>query len=120
MSIAGKPQPRVALLYSVPLLCEALASALDKIAEVQSFPAGRGDTVGLLCSLQPDAVVVDDAAEADEAQRWASRYRLPLVHVSLRERKLRLLRDGAWEESEGTSAEAIRNLLAGSIFTRGS
>jgi hypothetical protein len=119
VNIAGKEQPRVALLYSVPLLCEALSSALANIAEVQSFPAGRGDTVGLLQSIRPDAVVVDDAAEADEVQRWTSRQRLPLVHISLRERKLRLLRDGAWEETDGTSAEAIRNLLTGSIYSRG-
>jgi hypothetical protein len=119
VSIAGREQPRIALLYTVPLLCEALSSAFENIAEVQSFPAGRADVVGLLRSLRPDAVVVDDAAEADEAQRWTSPEGLPLVHISLRERKLRLLRDGAWEESDGTSAEAIRNLLAGSIYARG-
>jgi len=119
VNVAGREQPRIALLYTVPLVCEALSSALENIADVQSFPAGRGDVVGLLQSLRPDAVIVDDAAEADEVQRWTSPQRLPLVHISLRERKLRLLRDGIWEETDGTSAEAVRNLLTGSIYGRG-
>ena len=111
-------QPRVAVLYSVPLLCEALSCALDDIAEVQSFPAGRGDTVGLLRSLSPDAVVVDDPAEAEAARGWTKRHERPLVHVSLRDQKVRLLKDGAWVESPGTTAECIRNVLAGSIYGR--
>jgi hypothetical protein len=116
MTIGGKPQPRVAVVYSVPLLCEALACAMENIAEVQAFPAHRGDTVGLLRSVQPDAVVVDDATEADGARAWAKRHKLPLVHVSLQEQKVRVLRDGDWEETTGTSAESIRNLLAGAIY----
>lgn len=115
---ATKGQPRIAVLYSVPLLCEALLSALENIAEVQTFPARRGDTVGLLRSVQPDAVVVDDADEADEAQRWTKRHHLPLVFISLRDRKIKVLRNGTWEESSGTSAESIRNVLAGSIYGR--
>ena len=118
MNIAGREQPRVALLYCVPLLCEAVAAALDSIAEVQAFPARRGDTEGLLRSLRPDAVIVDSAEEADEARRWAKLYDLPLIHVSLRERKIRVLRDGAWDETTGTTTEAIRNVLAGSIYGR--
>ena len=111
------PQPRVAVLYSVPLLCEALDSALEDIAEVHSFRAGR-DTIGLLRALRPDAVVVDDPDEAEEARGWANRHGLPLVHIALRERKIRILRDGAWEESPGASAEAVRNALAGSLYGR--
>src|SRR5690349_10671019 len=113
-------QPRIAVLYSVPLVCEALSSALENIAEVQTFPARRGDTVGLLRSVQPDAVVVDDAREADEAAGWMKLHRLPLVFISLRDRKIKVLLDGRWEESAGTSAESIRNVLAGSIYGRGS
>ena len=45
---ATKRQPLVAFLYSVPLLHEALLSTLDSIADVQAFPAGRGDVTGLL------------------------------------------------------------------------
>ncbi len=116
----GKEQPRVAVLYSVPLLCGGLSSALANIAEVQAFPARRGDTIGLLRSVRPDAVVVDDAREASEAQRWTKRHELPLVYVSLRDRKIKVLRDGRWEESVGTSAESIRNVLAGSMYRRGS
>jgi hypothetical protein len=112
-------QPFVAVLYSVPLLCEALSSALENIADVHSFPAGRGDTVGLLRSIAPDAIVVDDPDEAESARRWARRHGVPLVHVVLRERKIRVLRNGGWEESPARSAESIRNVLAGSIYARG-
>jgi hypothetical protein len=111
-------QPRVAVLYSVPLLCEALSAALENIAEVQSFPARRGDVIGLLRSLHPDAVVVDDADEAAAVRNWAKRHGMPLVHVSLREQKVRVLKNGDWEESAGASAESIRNALAASIYRR--
>jgi hypothetical protein len=111
------PQPRVAVLYSIPLLCEALGSPLEDIAEVHVFPAGR-DTLGLLRAVRPDAVVVDDADEAEAVRRWAKRHRTPLVHIALRERKIRVLRDGAWEESPGASAEAVRNALARSFYAR--
>jgi hypothetical protein len=111
-------QPLVAVLYSVPLLCEALDSALQNIARVESFPAGRGDAVGLLRSIRPDAVVVDDPDEAERALRWAKRHHVPLVHVGLREQKIRVLRNGDWEQRPGATAEAIRNELAGSLYGR--
>jgi hypothetical protein len=109
-------QPLVAVLYSVPLLCEALISALENIAHVQAFPAGRGDTVGLLRSVRPDAVVVDDPDEAESARRWARRHRVPLIHVGLREQTISVLRNGGWEERPGATAESIRNALAGSLY----
>ena len=116
--IPAKRQPLVAFLYSVPLLHEALLSTLDNIADVEAFPAGRGDVTGLLRSVRPDAIVVDDPNEAAEARGWAKRHRLPLLHISLHERKLRLLCDGEWKESPATSAESIRNVLAASIYGR--
>jgi hypothetical protein len=111
-------QPLVAFLYSVPLLHEALVSTLDKIADVQAFPAGRGDVTGLLRSLTPDAIVVDDIREAEAASAWAKRHKKPLIHISLREKKIRLLRDGRWEESADAATETLRNLLAGSLYGR--
>ena len=111
-------QPLVAVLYSVPLMCEALSWALDGIAEVRTFPAGRGDTAGLLQSVGPDAVVVDDPAEAEAAHDWTKRNERPLVHVSLRDQTIRLLENGIWVESPGVTAECIRNVLAGSIYGR--
>lgn len=116
---ATKRQPLVALLYSVPLLHEALLSTMDSIADIEAFPAGNGDVTGLLRSVKPDAVVVDDADEADAARSWAKRHRKPLIYVSLRDQKIRVLRDGRWEESAGTSTETIRNVLAGSLYGRG-
>lgn len=113
-----KQQPLVAVLYSVPLLCEALSSALDEFAQVQAFPAGRGDTVGLLRSIRPDAIVVDDRHEAESARRWARRHQVPLVRVGLREQTIDVLRNGGWDQRPCASAEAIRNTLAESLYGR--
>ena len=113
----SESQPRVAVLYSVPLLCEALDSALEDIAEVHSFRAGR-DTLGLLRAVRPDAIVVDSRDEAEEARRWAKRHRMPVVHVSLRDGTIRVLRDGVWEEGADASAETVRNALAASFYGR--
>ena len=118
MTGEGTRQPLVAVLYSVPLLDEAISSSLDEIAEVRGFPAHRGDPVGLLRALTPAAVVVDDPVEAEAVCGWAEEGDVPLVHVRLRERKIRLLRHGEWEESIGASADAIRNVIAGSLYTR--
>ena len=113
---AAKRQPLVAFLYSVPLLHEALLSTLDSIADVQAFPAGRGDVTGLLRAINPDAIVVDDADEAAEASSWAKRHHAPLVHICLREQTVRVLRNGGWEETAGAGAETIRNILVGSLY----
>ena len=119
MSITGRRQPLVAVLYSVPLLCEAISSALDDIAEVRMFRARRGDIVGLLRSLRPDAVVVDDPTEAGAAREWTESNGIPLVHINLRQRKIRVLDHAHWVESAGASPESIRNIVAGSIYARG-
>lgn len=116
----NEAQPLIAVICRAPILSEALTAAFDRVAVVQSFPARRGDTIGLLRWLEPDGVVVDTQEEAEEAARFARDTRSPLVHVSLRERKLRVLRNGRWEEPEGvsTSPESIRNVLLGGIFGR--
>ena len=118
MTAPGAREPLVAVLYSVPLLYEAISSSLDEIAEVHGFPARRSDPVGLLRALAPDAVVVDDPVEAEAVSVWAEEQDVPLVHVRLVERKLRLLRHGEWQESIGASADAIRNVIAGSLYAR--
>ena len=69
----SREQPLIVLVCRVELLGEALRGALDEIAEVQMFRAGLGDTDGLLRSLRPDAVVVDDTAEAEAALAFANR-----------------------------------------------
>jgi hypothetical protein len=100
----------------VPLFCEALGSTLDDLAEVHRFPAGHGDTIGLLRSIRPDAIVVDDPSEAERARPWARRHRVPLLLVGLRDERIRILRDGTWEDRPGATVEAIRNALAGFLF----
>lgn len=106
----------IAAICAVPLLCEALTSALDGIAEVQSFPAGREDTEGLLQSLRPDGIVVDNDRGADEAEPYARATRAPLVHVQLSQQNLRVLTHGSWELVSDASPESIRNVLVGSLY----
>jgi hypothetical protein len=119
MSYAARRQPLVAVIYSVPLLCEAIASALDNIADVRAFPGRGGDTVGLLRSVRPDAVVIDDPIELAQVQGWAEEEDVPLVEISRRQLKVRVLRNGEWEESVGASAQSMRNAIAGAIYAGG-
>jgi hypothetical protein len=114
----GHELPLVAVLYDVPLLGEAISSSLRDIAEVRGFPAGRGDSIGLLRVVLPDAVVVDDAGEAEAIRSWAESKDVSLVHVRLRERKIGVLRGGEWEESIGASVDAIRNAVVGALYAR--
>ena len=113
-------KPLVAVLCSVPLVAAAVESALE-FAEVRSF-VGRRDTAGLLKWLQPDAVVVDSEEDATAAMGVAVDRDLPVLHISVRDRTLRLLRRGQWQlvgNGEGPTPEEIRNVLAGCLFARG-
>jgi hypothetical protein len=119
VSDGDEVEPLVAVVCRVPLLCEALTAALEGIATVHRFPAGRGDTAGLLRALQPDAVVVDSEAEAHHAAIFARATHSPLVHVSLHDQVLRIFEDGRWHEAdEDASPESVRNALVGGIFRR--
>ena len=113
----SRTEPVVAAVCAVPILTEALRTILDGIAEVRTFPARGGDTVGLLRSLAPDAIVVDTEDEAQAAAPFARDAELTLVHVLLRERKLRVLSGEEWQEFEdGASPEEIRNVLVGALY----
>jgi hypothetical protein len=113
--------PVVAVLSSYPLLAEAVEGALEGIAEVRSFPSGQGDTADFLRLLQPAAVVVDSPEEAEAAAEFAQESLATLVHVSLREDRLRLLHAGRWQNlSDGSaSPERIRSAIAAGIYLRG-
>jgi hypothetical protein len=113
-------RPFVAVLCSVPLLGEAMGSVLD-FAEVRTFSERGGDVDGLLRWLRPDALIVDSDAGALEATTFALEHDLPLVHISIRDRALRLFRNGEWEvvgNGEGPTPEAVRNVIAGTLFAR--
>ena len=114
-------QPLVAVLCSVPLLAEAVDAALEAIAEVRTFPARSGDTAGLLRWLRPDAVIVDCDDDARDAAVVADEYGLPLLHIALREPELRVFLRGSWQQvgnGEGPTPEAIRNVVAGALWSR--
>jgi hypothetical protein len=112
-------EPLVAVICEVPLLAEAVVAALDGVADVHWFPAGRGDTKGLLRAIDPDAVVVDSDGEASRAMAFAAEKRAPLVHVSVDGQVLRTYTDGRWEEAdEAASPESVRNAVIAAIWRR--
>ena len=113
-------RPLVALVCQVPLIAEAISSALEEIAEVRVFPGGRGGTDGLLRSLDPDGVVVDSPREAEAATSFVLEQGIPLVEISLVDQRLRVLGSAGWEEEGDFAAtpEAIRNVLVGRILGR--
>lgn len=116
-----RERPLVAVVCAVPLLGEAVAAALE-FAEVRAFAADGGDVAGLLRSLHPDAVVVDSEDAAAEAATAQGEHGWPLLHISVQEEELLLLREGKWHavgSVEGPTPEALRNVVAGALFARG-
>jgi len=114
-----RARPFVAVVCAVPLLGEAVRSALE-FADVQTFSAHGGDLDGLLEWLRPDVLIVDDDRVAEQARGFAVDHELPVLHVGVRDHVLRLYRAGAWEtvdeHEDGPSAEGVRNVVAGALF----
>lgn len=110
--------PLVGCICRAPLLSGGVAGALRGVAEVRCFSAIRSDIAGLLHSLRPDGVVVDSDDAAEGAEEFARESSAPVVHVSLREHRLRVLRNGVWTNEEGTAPDDVRNTLVGGIFAR--
>jgi hypothetical protein len=120
LRLANTARPLVAVVCVVPLLGEAMESALD-FAEVRSFSASDGDIAGLLRWLRPDALIVDSDGHAEEAAAFARDHELPVLHVSVQKHALRLYRHGAWEiigSGEHATPTVIRNVVAGALFAR--
>ena len=115
-----RTRPFVAVVCAVPLLGEAVRSALE-FADVQTFAARSGDLDGLVRWLQPDVLIVEDEADATEAEAFARDHGLPVLHVSVRDPVLRLCRRGEWEHignGDAPTPELIRNVVAGALFAR--
>jgi hypothetical protein len=113
-------RPLVALICNVPLIGEGIRSELE-FADVHSFK-GERDTGGLLRSLKPDVVIVDSAADADEASAYAAEHDASVLHISARPRLLRVFQRGEWKHvatTDGPTPEAVRNVVAGTLFARG-
>ena len=118
---AQTTRPLVAVVCAVPLLGEAVGSALE-FAEVHTFSDRGGDVAGLLRWLHPDAVVVDNERAAHEASAFARERDLPVIHLGVRDHELRLFRAGRWEvvgNGDEPAPETIRNVVAGALFARG-
>lgn len=113
-------RPLVAVVCAVPLLFEGLRHALGEVARVQFFPAAH-ETAGLLRWIRPDAVIVDDDATAESASRFARELGVPLLHLSVRERRVRVFESGTWlaaADSDDATPETVRDVLAGSLYAR--
>jgi hypothetical protein len=121
MNAIDPRRPLVAVICSVPMLVEAVTSALE-FAEVRAFSGDHGDTPGLLRWLRPDAVIVDSDIDAGEAAAFATDRDLPVVHISVRERTVRVFVGGEWmvidSDEEGPTPQQIRNVVAGTLFAR--
>jgi hypothetical protein len=120
VSAIDRDEPLVAVVCAVPLLGEAMLAALEGLADVKVIPARQPELGGLLKSLQPDAIVVDDEEEAAVAATYARFARVPVIQIDLRAGRLRLLQDGNWitPEEHDASPETVRNLVAGGIYGR--
>jgi hypothetical protein len=116
-----RTRPLVAVVSVVPLLGEAVRSALE-FADVETFTPRGGDVEGLLHWLNPDVLIVDSEAAAEEARAFAGEHELPILHLSVQDRVLRLYRSGAWEtvnhREDGPTPEGVRNVVAGALFAR--
>jgi hypothetical protein len=113
-------RPLIAVVCAVPLLSEAMESVLE-FAEVRAFSGRGGDVGGLLQWLRPDAVVVDDEANAEGAAAYAAEREILVVHICVRSRELRLFHRGTWNvvsNGDGPTPEIIRNVVAGTLFAR--
>ena len=119
-NLKGRTRPLVAVVCAIPLLGEAVESALE-FAEVLSFSDRGGEIDGLLSWLRPDVVIVDSDKAATEASAFALEHQLPMLHIVVRERRLRLFVAGEWDyvdNEEGPSPETIRNVVAGLLYAR--
>jgi hypothetical protein len=118
--VSAERHPLVAVVCAAPLLAEALSAAFEGVADVLPVPAGRTDLAGLLESLRPAGVVVDDHGDAEAAAFYSRRFGAPLLHVQLRDSTLAVWRPTGWQPAGPTvSAEHVRNIaLAGIAESR--
>jgi hypothetical protein len=114
----GKRPPLVAFFTTAPMLARALSEVFERIAEVQRFPAGRGDSAGLLRWLGPEALLVDDSQKAGETVVFARDSGCPLIEVDVAGQTMRTLGADGWSDQTATEAspEAIRDIIVESIF----
>lgn len=116
--IPGPERPLVAVIYRVPLACEAIVSALEPVVGTRPFPARIGDVLGLLGSVRPDAIVVDSEVDAEKISLYSRIHDVPLLHVDLHAQRLLILERGDWRSEETVTAESVRNAVAGALFGR--
>ena len=114
----ARDQPLVAILCSVPLIGVALCDALETVAACKVISARERDVAGLLLSLRPNAIVVDDAEMAEVVAKFGRFADVAVVDVSPRTGDARVLTDGTWSTLDGDSVtpEDLRNIVAGAIY----
>jgi hypothetical protein len=111
-------RPLVVIVWSAPLLCEGVMSALDGMANVRAFPAGSGDTTAFLRWFGPEVVVIDTDEEVEAAIEFVQESGAQLVRVFLDDSKLQVSKlqvfgERGWEEPETADAplQSIREII---------
>jgi hypothetical protein len=96
---AGRSRPLVVTISEVPIFYEAVAGALRDGATVQALKPVGGDTDVVLRAIDPDAVIVDNAQDAQAALVSALEQGFPVIHISSQDSVLRVLGpSGSWSE----------------------
>lgn len=112
MAVApSRVRPLIAVLSSVPLFVEALRSAFDGIADMQSVSADDVQAHGLVRAFRPDAVIAegDAIAYVDEE--------LLCIRVDLASRTVSLREGSGWRAVDvELSPEGIRNVTVARIY----
>ena len=113
-------------VIAVPLPCSTCGRGADRGIRRHgggaALPTHGGDTAGVLRWLRPDAVIVDDGERAAEsAAPYVSTEGGLLVHVSVADGTVRLFQDESWQiaDVDGSTPDAIRNLVIGSLMGPG-
>jgi hypothetical protein len=111
---ARRSRPLVVTISELPIFYEAVAGTLGDRATVQALrPVGR-DTEVVLRAIDPDAVIVDNAQDAQAAVESALEQGFPIVHISSQDSVLRVLGpSGSWSEwgMSPMGSEALWNIL---------
>jgi hypothetical protein len=113
-------RPVVAVICEAPLLAEALGAALAGFAEVLVLPARRSDLAGLLDSVRPAGIVVEDDQDAAAAAAYARTSPAPVLHARLHESVLAVWGPEGWKNADGElSPELVRNTVLALMRSQG-
>jgi hypothetical protein len=114
----AQADPVVVGVISVPLLHDSLTEALDGVAVLLRVPPEIPDLAGLIRHTGPSVLVGDSSDAITELAAIGEELSIPVVHISLETRQLRVLRDRHWTVFPSTEMRPheIRNVVMGAIY----